>query len=230
MLNEKMFELGNKSSEIRELFEYGKAQKEIVGDDNVFDFSIGNPSIPCPKEVNDKLEELIKTMDPVLLHSYTSAPGDIGVRNCIANNLNERFNASARGELIYLTQGAAASLTISLKALVNEGDEVIVFAPFFPEYRVFTENAKGKLVVISPDEETFFPNFEEFEKKINNKTIEQATQFDLYPYSYGCYDARSKRNGIYKIFTTKGDSNTYFNADSHGANVRSYLGVRIWSG
>lgn len=170
MINEKMFGLGNEASIIRELFEYGNRRKEIVGEDNVFDFSIGNPNIPAPKEVNETLIDLLKNMDSVELHGYTSAPGDKNVRNMIAANLNERFNCDAKGELIYLTQGASASLSISLKALINEGDEVIVFTPFFPEYRVFITNAGGKMIEVQPDLSSFYPNFEDFEKKITSKT------------------------------------------------------------
>ena len=170
MINEKMFGLGNEASIIRELSEYGNKRKEIVGEDNVYDFSIGNPSIPAPLEVNETLIDLLKNMDSVSLHGYTSAPGDKHVRDMIASNLNERFNCKAKGELIYLTQGASASLSISLRALINEGDEVIVFAPFFPEYRIFINNAGGKMVEVQPDLSSFYPDFEDFSRKISYRT------------------------------------------------------------
>ena len=170
MVNQKMYELGNKASCIRELFEYGKKQKSLLGEDKVFDFSIGNPSVSCPQEITDELIRLIKETDPSVLHSYTSAPGDLQVRELIAKNLNERFNVNEVGKNIYLTLGASASLTISLKALVNENDEVIIFAPYFPEYSVFIDNAGGKKVVVNPDLNTFYPNLKEFEAKINQNT------------------------------------------------------------
>ena len=147
--NEKMFELGNHGSVIRELFEYGNKRRKVVGDENVFDFSIGNPSIPAPLIVNETIQKLLNEKDSVKLHGYTSAPGDINVRSKIADYLNKTYNANVDKDRIYLTCGAAASLTISLNALLNPGDEVIVFAPFFPEYRVFIEKASGKVEVVN---------------------------------------------------------------------------------
>lgn len=172
MINEKMYELGKSGSVIRELFEFGKKQKAIFGEDKVYDFSIGNPSIPSPKEVTNEIKRLVSEVDPVLLHGYTSAQGDLGARNKIAENLNLRFNAGVKGDLIYLTQGASAGLTISLKALIvpNNQEEVIVFTPFFPEYSVFIDNAGGKEVRVSPSLDTMYPNMDEFKKKISFKT------------------------------------------------------------
>ncbi len=148
MLNEKMMGLGKKSSVIREIFEYSKKRKAEIGADKVFDFSIGNPSVPAPREVGEIIKDLVDNTDPVLLHGYTSAPGDMGVRTAIAENINSEHNAAVRPELIYMTCGAAASLTISLNALCNTGDEVIIIAPFFPEYRVFIEKAGAVPVVV----------------------------------------------------------------------------------
>lgn len=172
MINEKMYELGKSGSVIRELFEFGKKQKAIFGEDKVYDFSIGNPSIPSPKEVTNEIKRLVSEVDPVLLHGYTSAQGDLGARNKIAENLNLRFNAGVKGDLIYLTQGASAGLTISLKALIvpNNEEEVIIFTPFFPEYSVFIDNAGGKEVRVSPSLDTMYPNMDEFKKKISFKT------------------------------------------------------------
>ncbi len=170
MFNEKMYALGSKRSIIREIFEYCKTRAAKIGSDKVFDFSIGNPSVEPPKEISDTICDLIKNESAVLLHGYTSAQGDLGTREAIASDINNRFGAGVSVNNIYMTCGAAASLTISLRALFNEGDECIVFAPFFTEYRVFIENAGGKVVVSVPEEKTFQINVSDFEKRITEKT------------------------------------------------------------
>ena len=169
MLNETNVNLGKVRSSIRELFEYGKKRKAEIGEERVFDFSLGNPSVPAPEEVKSALIDLIENTDPVELHGYTSAQGDYSVRKSVADNLNSKFATHLNADCIYMTCGAAASLTISLNALINKGDEVIVFAPFFPEYRVFCENAGGKLVVIDCDK-SFQPDLDKFAKALNGKT------------------------------------------------------------
>ena len=170
--NEKMYGLGSKRSIIREIFEYSKARAAEIGAENVFDFSLGNPSVPAPADVNEAILKLLSTESSVLLHGYTSAQGDLGVRTAIANNINERFGAGINPNLIYMTCGAAASLSICLKAVFEEGknEECIVFAPFFTEYRVFVENAGGKLVVSKPTEKTLQVDISDFESKINENT------------------------------------------------------------
>ena len=170
MLNEKMYALGNKRSIIREIFEYCKTRATEIGADKVFDFSIGNPSVEPPKEISQAIVELINNSSPVSLHGYTSAQGDLGVRRAIADNINERFGAGVNADNIYMTCGAAASLTISLRALCNEGDECVVFAPFFTEYRVFIENAQARVVVSTPMEKTFQIDINDFESKITERT------------------------------------------------------------
>ncbi|MBR2296562.1 MAG: pyridoxal phosphate-dependent aminotransferase [Clostridia bacterium] len=170
MFNEKMYALGSKRSIIREIFEYCKTRATEIGAENVFDFSIGNPSVPAPKEINDAIVELVQNENPVLLHGYTSAQGDLGVRTAIANNTNERFGTALTPNNIYMTCGAAASLTISLRALIENGEECVVFAPFFTEYRVFIENAGGKVVVSKPMPKTFQIDIDDFEGKITEKT------------------------------------------------------------
>ena len=172
MINKNMEHLGKERSTIRELFEQGKILKEKYGNDKVFDFSIGNPSVPCPQIVNDKLVELIKNENPTKLHGYSSAQGDKNVRDAISAYLNKKYNADTNGDLIYLTTAAAAALSISLKALCQtEGnDEVIVFAPYFPEYSVFINNANAKVVSVKPDFNTFYPDLNDFKNKINNNT------------------------------------------------------------
>ena len=170
MINQKNMQLGKVRSVIRELFEYGKKRKAEIGEENVFDFSLGNPSVPAPKEVNEALVNLIQNSNPVFLHGYTSAQGDASVRAAISNYINLRFATNLCADNIYLTCGAAASLTITLNALLNEGDEVITFAPFFPEYKVFVEHAGGKLVAVQGEENTFQIDFEKLKNAITEKT------------------------------------------------------------
>ncbi len=170
MFNEKMYALGSKRSIIREIFEYCKARKAEIGADKVFDFSIGNPSVEPPKEISDAIVDLIQNENSVSLHGYTSAQGDLFVRRAISEDINSKFSLSLTPDNIYMTCGAAASLTISLAALLNAGEECIVFAPFFTEYRVFIENAGGRVVVSMPEEKTFQINVRDFEEKINENT------------------------------------------------------------
>lgn len=170
MLNERMVALGTQRSVIRELFEFGKVRATEIGAENVFDFSIGNPSVPAPDLVNETAIKLLQEMDPVLLHGYTSAQGDALVRKQIADNLNSRFATAFRPENLYMTVGAAASLCCCLNGLCNPGDEVIVFAPFFPEYRVFIEGAGAKMTMIPADIEAFQIDFAAFEAAINKNT------------------------------------------------------------
>ena len=168
--NEKAYELGSKRSIIREIFEYSKVRASEIGKENVFDFSLGNPSVAPPKEVTDSMISLLTTKEPTSLHGYTSAQGDFECRKKIAENLNERYNLSLSADCIYFTCGAAASLSISLKALVNDGDEVVVFAPFFTEYRVFVNNAGATLVISNPIENTFQIDIDDLESKITENT------------------------------------------------------------
>lgn len=170
MINQKAITLGNTPSVIRDLFEYGKQRKQEIDEEKVFDFSIGNPSVPPPQCVTDSLINLLQNTNPTSLHGYTSAVGDKNVRDKISAYLNKTYNAKTSADFIYLTAGAAASLTISLSALLNKDDEVVVFAPFFPEYRVFIEQAGGVLKIINPIEPSLKPNFNELEKSITSKT------------------------------------------------------------
>lgn len=170
MINEKMAALGKKRSVIREIFEYAKIRRAEIGAEKVFDFSIGNPSVPTPKRVTETMERLIREKDPVALHGYTSAQGDLGVRQAIAKHIEGKFDFKADPNLIYMTCGAAASLTVSLNAIVNAGDEVIVLAPFFPEYRVFVEKAGARLIEVLCREGDFQIDFAALEKAITDKT------------------------------------------------------------
>ncbi len=170
MVNEKMRDLGARRSVIRELFEYGKKRKTEIGAENVFDFSIGNPSVPSPAAVNEVLMRLLTEKDPVSLHGYTSAQGDAGVRRAIADYVEKTHGESADPDLIYLTVGAAASLTVSLTALLREGEEVILLAPFFPEYRVFVERTGAVAVPVLSDTKTFQPDFDALTAAITERT------------------------------------------------------------
>ena len=168
--NERAYALGSKRSIIREIFEYSKIRGAEIGADKVFDFSLGNPSVNPPKEVTEALLDMITNQNPTSLHGYTSAQGDFFVRKSISDKINNSFNLDLSPDNIYMTCGAAASLTISLKALFNQGDECIIFAPFFTEYRVFIENAGGKVVVSTPRLDDFQIDVEDFEKKITKNT------------------------------------------------------------
>lgn len=170
MISEKMTELGKKRSVIREIFEYGNQRKSEIGAENVFDFSLGNPSIPAPDTVKAAMLRLLSETDPVALHGYTSAQGALPVRRAVAEDINKRFGANATPELIYMTCGAAASLTVSLHAIVNTGDEVVALAPFFPEYRVFAEKAGAELKVVKCRESDFQIDFEALEAALSPKT------------------------------------------------------------
>ena len=170
MNTERMLLLGKKRSVIRELFEYGNKRKSEIGAENVFDFSIGNPSVPAPKELTEELCRMLTNENPLAVHGYTSAPGDLAARTSVADDLNSRFGTSFCPENLYMTCGAAASLTISLSAVVNDGEEVILFAPFFPEYTVFVETAGGKPVTVPCRQTDFQIDFDKLFEAINEKT------------------------------------------------------------
>ncbi len=169
-VSERMYALGSNRSEIRELFEYGKKRIAEVGKENVFDFSLGNPSVPAPACVKETLKKLVEQTDPVLLHGYTSAQGDASVRKACADFIRSKHGAECGENDFYLTCGAAASLSISLSAIAGAGDEVIVLAPFFPEYRVFIAQAGMKCVEVKCREEDFQIDLDAFEKAVGPHT------------------------------------------------------------
>ena len=169
-MNQRMYALGSRRSVIREIFEFGKQRAQEVGKENVFDFSLGNPSVNPPRIVADTLAELVREEDQTALHGYTSAQGDLSVRRAIADHIRTAHGAEADPDFIYMTCGAAASLTITLSALCNEGDEVITFAPYFTEYKVFTETAGASLVALDSDPDTFQIDFDLLEKAVCEKT------------------------------------------------------------
>ncbi len=170
MVAKKMLQLGRNNSVIRDIAEYGKERCNEIGSENVFDFSIGNPNVPAPQIVTDTLQALLKTTPAEQLHAYTSAPGDFGVRQAVAQYVKKTFDYPARAEYVYMTAGASASLAISLNAIAEPDDEVIVFAPYFPEYRVFIEKTGAKFVAVSSAEKTFQIDKNALEAAVNEHT------------------------------------------------------------
>ena len=151
MINELSYTLGTKRSCIRELFEYGRARSAIVGPDKVYDFSLGNPSIPAPKEVNEAIAALLQDTDSLSLHGYTTAIGDLSTRQAIAEDLNSRYGSNAKPEDFFITCGAAPGLCAVFGALSVPNGEVLAIAPFFPEYRPFVKHAGLHFRAIAPD-------------------------------------------------------------------------------
>ena len=164
-----MLGLGTARSVIRELFEYGKQRSAEVGPENVFDFSLGNPSVPPPDAVDETAVRILRE-NPELIHNYTSAQGDAEVRRRFAESLNRRFGASYTADEFYVTVGAAAALCCVFHGLTCPGDEFVVFAPYFPEYKVFIEGAGAKMVMVPPETEGFQIDFDAFEALINEHT------------------------------------------------------------
>ena len=171
MYNKKAYGLGSVRSVIRELFEYGKQRAAEYGADKVFDFSLGNPSVPPPAAVEEAIIDFVKSTEPVALHGYTSAQGDQGVRKTVAEYINERFGTTFTADCIYMTCGAAAALTIALGAVVTpEIDEVIAVAPYFPEYKVFAEAAGAAFKVLPISKKDFQIDSEALKKMLTPKT------------------------------------------------------------
>lgn len=169
MYNETMYERGNAPSAIRELFAYGMERKDQIGEDKVFDFSIGNPSVPAPDSVAETIRELAD-MAPAQLHAYSAAQGLESTRTAIAENLNKRFGTHYTVDNLYLTMGAAACLSACFTALIEPGDEIIVIAPYFPEYRIWIEFAGGVCVEVPAREDNFQIDLDALEQAITEKT------------------------------------------------------------
>ena len=169
-MNGKMRALGETPSKIREIYEYGRRLKAEIGEENVFDFSLGNPSLEPPKSVAEGLKDLLESECQTHLHGYTSAAGDARVREAIAKDLNRRYGTDYRAEELYLTVGAAAALTAVLTALLNADDEVILSAPYFPEYRVFVERCGARCIEVMGCAEDFAPDVEAIRRAITTHT------------------------------------------------------------
>ena len=171
MASKEMYALGSQASVIRDLFAYGQEQAAVVGKENVFDFSIGNPTVPAPACVRQAIEDILRERESAAIHGYTAAAGDAPVRQGLADFMNKTYGADVRADNFYMTCGAAASLVISLKAIVEDpSDEVILVAPFFPEYTVFVQNAGAKSVILPPDTEHFQISLDAMEKAITPHT------------------------------------------------------------
>ena len=170
MINQKMYELGTKKSTIRTIFEFGRKRAAEVGEENIYDFSLGNPNVPTPDFVRDAAVDILTNMEPSAVHGYTVAPGNPQVRETLADSVNKRFGTHFTAKNFFLTAGAAASLTICFRALSQPEDEFITFAPFFPEYRAFVESVGGKLVVVPAQPSDWQIDFEAFERLVTNHT------------------------------------------------------------
>ena len=170
MLSKKIREALKGSSAIRAMFVEGKELAAKVGEENVFDFSLGNPATEAPESVKETVKELLDEMDPLVLHGYMSNSGYEDVRQAIADNLNDRFGTDFSWENVVMTVGAAGGINIVFRTILDAGDEVIVFAPFFGEYRSYAANFDASVVPVEPDYETFQPNLLAFEAAFTEKT------------------------------------------------------------
>lgn len=170
MFNKTAYGLGSVRSYIREVFEYGRQQAKIVGEENVFDYSLGNPSIPAPEKVNETIINVLNTESSIKVHGYTSGPGDDSIREAVAKNLTERFGKVIRPANLFFTCGAAPALMTALTALACEDSEVIAIAPFFPEYKPFIESSGNKFVMVPADTTSFQIDLAALESLVNEHT------------------------------------------------------------
>lgn len=170
MIAEKMRPLVENNSAIRAMFEEGKRLAAIYGPENVYDFSLGNPNVPAPEAVNRAIADIVAEEASTMVHGYMSNAGFEDVRDAVAQSLNRRFGTAFHLENILMTVGAASGMNVILKTILDPGDEVVVFAPYFMEYGAYVRNYDGVLVTVSPDTSTFQPNIAEFEEKITRRT------------------------------------------------------------
>ena len=171
MINETAYLLGSNRSCIRDLFEYGCARAAIVGRENVFDYSLGNPSIPAPKEVDQAIRDILNDTDSLAIHGYTSAVGDLATRQAIADDLNSRYNAGVRPQDLFIGCGAAPELVAVLRAITVPGSEILAVAPYFPEYKPFAEGVGATFKVVPPDVPGFQIKLEAVEEMLTEKTV-----------------------------------------------------------
>ena len=171
MVNQEYYTLGTAPSVIRQLFAYGLEQAKVVGPENVYDYSLGNPSIPAPKKVNDSIKKIVDETDSIKLHGYSMAPGFEEARAAVAKDLAARFGLDVKASELFFTCGAAPALISIIKALIVDADtEIMAIAPFFPEYRPFVNANGGKLVVVPADTKAFQIHLDEVEKRITKHT------------------------------------------------------------
>ena len=170
MIADKMKPFVKNNSAIRMMFEEGNKLRAKYGPENVFDFSLGNPSVPAPDCVREAIIDLVNNVEPTVIHGYMSNAGFEDVRQTIAGSLNKRFGTAFAAKNLIMTVGAASGLNVILKTILNPGDEVVVFAPYFLEYGSYVRNYDGVLVEVTPDTTAFQPNLAEFKEKITPKT------------------------------------------------------------
>ena len=171
MYNQSAYALGANRSVIRDLFEYGLSRSAIVGPENVFDYSLGNPSIPSPPQVNQAIRDILAEMDSLAVHGYTSAVGDLATRQAIADDLNARYDAGVQPGELYIACGAAPELTATFKALAVPGAEILAIAPYFPEYKPFVEQAGATFKVVPPDVPGFQVKLDAVEQMLTPNTV-----------------------------------------------------------
>ena len=171
MFNQQAYELGSNRSCIRELFEYGRRRAAEVGEENVFDYSLGNPSIPSPPQVNETVRQILADTDSLLIHGYTSAVGDFATRKAIADDLNDRYHADVKPENLFLGCGAAPELVAVFRALAVDHAEILAIAPYFPEYKPFAESAGATLRVVAPDVPDFQIRIDAVDAMLNENTV-----------------------------------------------------------
>ena len=170
MYNQSAYLLGSNRSCIRELFEYGRTRAAIVGPENVYDYSLGNPSIPAPKAVDHAIRDILADTDSLLVHGYTSAVGDLATRQAIADDLNARYDAGVKPENLFIGCGAAPELVAVFRALEVPDAEILAIAPYFPEYKPFVEEAGAAFRVVPPDVPGFQIDFEALENQLSANT------------------------------------------------------------
>ena len=170
MISKRMVNLVEKNSVIREMFEEGKKLADIYGPENVYDFSLGNPSVPAPEQVKESIKKIVDTEDPLIIHGYMNNAGFEDVRDAISKSINKKFGTNFNQNNIIMTVGAASGLNIIFKSILNPDEEVLTFAPYFVEYNSYVEGYNGVLKIVSPNLETFEPNLKELEEKITPKT------------------------------------------------------------
>ena len=171
MINETAYQLGSNRSCIRDLFEYGCARAAIVGRENVFDYSLGNPSIPAPAAVDQAIRDILSDTPSLAIHGYTSAVGDLATRQAIADDLNSRYDAGVRPQDLFIGCGAAPELVAVLRALAVPGAEILAVAPYFPEYKPFTEGTGATFKVVPPDVPGFQIKLEAVEEMLTENTV-----------------------------------------------------------
>ncbi len=171
MINQSYKQMLQRKSVIRELSEYATARGKEIGYENVFDYSLGNPSVPCPQDFNDTLVELVKNSNPVAIHGYSPSLGIESVRNAVAESLNDRFVMNYQGKHIFMTSGAAGAVAHALRCVTQPGDEVLTFAPFFPEYNPYVNQTGAILKIVPANTQNFQINFEAFESMLNEKVM-----------------------------------------------------------